>query len=146
MSATRNPYYQLPGGTELPGDVRVSDTADANKTAAGGWAASPAAVAAAESIARPDYTNRTMLGTKGTFTIDTPGFIQLSCSSLSTEASIFHRIKINGVVVEQGFTVSRNYNYYTSPLFPVSPGDTIVTIGDPDTLSFSTYFFNLRKS
>lgn len=44
MSATRNPYYQLPGGTELPGDVRVSDTADPTKTAAGGWAASPAAV------------------------------------------------------------------------------------------------------
>ena len=45
MSATRNPYYQLPGGAELPGDVRVSDTADATKTAADGWAASPSAVA-----------------------------------------------------------------------------------------------------
>ena len=44
MSATRNPYYQLPGGADLPGDVRVSDTADATKTAAEGWAASPAAV------------------------------------------------------------------------------------------------------
>lgn len=50
MSATRNPYYQLPGGTELPGDVRVSDTADPTKTAAGGWAASPAAVAAAMEV------------------------------------------------------------------------------------------------
>lgn len=45
MSATRNPFYQLPGGADLPGDVRVSDTADESKTAAGGWAASPAAVA-----------------------------------------------------------------------------------------------------
>lgn len=45
MSATRNPYYQLPGGADLPGDVRVSDTADPTKTAADGWAASPAAVA-----------------------------------------------------------------------------------------------------
>ncbi len=44
MSATRNPYYWLPGGADLPGDVRVSDTADASKTAAGGWAASPASV------------------------------------------------------------------------------------------------------
>ena len=44
MSTTRNPFYQLPGGAELPGDVRVSDTADASKTAAGGWAASPACV------------------------------------------------------------------------------------------------------
>lgn len=47
MSATRNPYYQLPGGAEMPGDVRVSDTADPTKTAADGWAASPAAVAGA---------------------------------------------------------------------------------------------------
>lgn len=45
MSVTRNPYYQLPGGADLPGDVRVSDTADATKTAADGWAASPVAVA-----------------------------------------------------------------------------------------------------
>lgn len=50
MSATRNPYYQLPGGADLPGDVRVSDTADASKTAAGGWAASPAAVASVVTI------------------------------------------------------------------------------------------------
>lgn len=45
MNATRNPFYQLPGGSDLPGDVRVSDTPDASKTAADGWAASPAAVA-----------------------------------------------------------------------------------------------------
>lgn len=45
MSAPRNPFYQLPGGADLPGDVRVSDTPDATKTAADGWAASPAAVA-----------------------------------------------------------------------------------------------------
>lgn len=50
MSATRNPFYQLPGGADLPGDVRVSDTADDTKTAAGGWAASPAAVAAATEV------------------------------------------------------------------------------------------------
>ena len=49
-SATRNPYYQLPGGADLPGDVRVSDTPDASKTAAGGWAASPAAVASIENL------------------------------------------------------------------------------------------------
>ena len=55
MSATRNPYYQLPGGAELPGDVRVSDTADPTKTAAGGWAASPAAVAEPQTYHK--YTN-----------------------------------------------------------------------------------------
>ena len=146
MSATRNPYYQLPGGADLSGDVRVSDTADASKTAAGGWAASPAAVANAESLARPDYTNQTVLGTKGTFTIDAPGFVQFDVSSMSVSTSIFHRIKINGIVIDQGYTMSRNYNYYLSPLFPVSPGDTIETIVDPENLSNNTYFYNLRKS
>lgn len=57
MSATRNPYYQLPGGADLPGDVRVSDTADASKTAADGWAASPAAVAKTQSYNK--YTDHT---------------------------------------------------------------------------------------
>ena len=51
MNATRNPFYQLPGGADLPGDVRVSDTADATKTAADGWAASPAAVASVKNLA-----------------------------------------------------------------------------------------------
>lgn len=55
MSATRNPFYQLPGGADLPGDVRVSDTADASKTAADGWAASPAAVAETQTYHK--YTN-----------------------------------------------------------------------------------------
>lgn len=97
------------------------------------------------SIAIPEYTSLTKLGTTGTFTIDTPGFVQFCCSSLSSEASIFHRIKINGVVVDQGYTVSRNYNYYSSPLFPVSPGDNVETIGDAEKLNYRTYFYNLRK-
>lgn len=50
MSATRNPFYQLPGNADIPGDVRVSDTADASKTAADGWAASPAAVASLSAV------------------------------------------------------------------------------------------------
>lgn len=55
MSATRNPFYQLPGNADIPGDVRVSDTPDESKTAAAGWAASPAAVA--ETQAYHKYTN-----------------------------------------------------------------------------------------
>lgn len=39
----------------MPGDVRVSDTPDASKTAAGSWAASPAAVAETQTYHR--YTN-----------------------------------------------------------------------------------------
>ena len=45
MSATRNPFYQLPGNADIPGDVRVTDTPDSTKLANQGWAASPAAVA-----------------------------------------------------------------------------------------------------
>ena len=99
-----------------------------------------------QSITIPDYTNHTKLGTKGTFTIGAPGFVQFCCSSGSTSTSIFHRIKINGVVVDQGYTVSRDYNYYWSAFFPVSPGDTLETIGDPENLGYDTFFFNLRKS
>lgn len=45
MSATRNPYYKLPGNADIPGDVRVTDMPDFTKLANQGWAASPAAVA-----------------------------------------------------------------------------------------------------
>ena len=65
MSATRNPFYQLPGGADLPGDVRVSDTPDATKTAAGGWAASPAAVAnAVPEMEYGTWENPTAISTK----------------------------------------------------------------------------------
>lgn len=57
MSATRNPFYQLPGNADIPGDVRVSDTADSTKTAADGWAASPAAVAKTQtSYSYPNFS------------------------------------------------------------------------------------------
>lgn len=58
MSATHNPFYQLPGGSDLPGDVRVSDTPDDSKTAADGWAASPAAVAKTQSYHK--YTDHSV--------------------------------------------------------------------------------------
>ena len=145
MSATRNPYYQLPGGADLPGDVRVTDTADATKTAAGGWAASPAAVATAVSIARPDYTSRTSLGGVGTFAIKASGFIQFRVAVGSVTAQLFHRIKINNCVVDEGYTETRNYNYYMSSLFPVVSGDNVETIGGEDKASYETFFYNLRN-
>lgn len=129
-----------------PPVVHLTDTADDSKTAADGWAASPAAVAEAESLARPDYTSHTALGTKGTFTITKPGFIQFGVTTGSIEASIFHRIKINGVTIDQGHTISRNYTYYWSSLFPVSPNDIVETIAEPEKLTSSTFFYNLRKS
>lgn len=129
-----------------PPVVHLTDTADDSKTAADGWAASPAAVAEAESLARPDYTSHTVLGTKGTFTITNPGFIQFGVTTGKLETSIFHRIKINNVTIDQGHTITRNYTYYWSPLFPVSPNDTVETISEPENLSNSTYFYNLLKS
>lgn len=41
MSATKNPYYRIPGGSTLPGDVKLTDTADASLTADKGVAATP---------------------------------------------------------------------------------------------------------
>lgn len=41
MNATRNPYYRIPGGATLPGDVKLTDTADASLTADKGVAATP---------------------------------------------------------------------------------------------------------
>lgn len=41
MSATKNPYYRIPGGAALPGDVKLTDTADASLTADKGVAATP---------------------------------------------------------------------------------------------------------
>ena len=68
MSATRNPFYQLPGGADIPGDVRVSDTADASKTAADGWAASPAAVANVKNLAERKILIKGTGSNKATFT------------------------------------------------------------------------------
>lgn len=145
MSATRNPFYQLPGGADLPGDVRVSDTADASKTAAGGWAASPAAVANAELTSKPNYNVKTKLGGTGTYTINQNGFVQFHASCGSVTAQIFHRIKINGLVVDEGYTENRNYNYYMSALFPVDVGDVVETIGGTGNVNYDTYFLSSRN-
>ena len=99
-----------------------------------------------DALVTPDYTNKAVLGTIGTFTIEALGFVQLTVSTGGTETSIFHRININGNTVDQGHTGPRNYTYYTSPLFPVSPGDTLETIVEPENLTNRTYLFNLRNS
>ena len=41
MSAVKNPLCQMPGGATLPGDVKLTDTADASLTADKGVAATP---------------------------------------------------------------------------------------------------------
>lgn len=77
----------------------------------------------------PDYAHFDTLGTPttgyATYNISKDGFFQLRGATLTTSASIFYRIRINNVIIEEGFTVNMRYGYYTSPLFPVLKGDVI---------------------
>lgn len=77
----------------------------------------------------PDYAHYDTLGTPttgyATYNISKDGFFQLRGATLTTSASIFYRIRINNVIIEEGFTVNMRYGYYTSPLFPVLKGDVI---------------------
>ena len=77
----------------------------------------------------PDYAHYDTLGTPttgyATYNISKDGFFQLRGATLTTSASIFYRIRINNVTIEEGFTVNMRYGYYTSPLFPVLKGDVI---------------------
>lgn len=77
----------------------------------------------------PDYAHFDTLGTPttgyATYNISKDGFFQLRGATLTTSASIFYRIRINNVIIEEGFTVNMRYGYYTSPLFPVLKGDVV---------------------
>lgn len=155
MSATRNPYYQLPGGADLPGDVRVSDIADASKTAADGWAASPAAVASAAAtlsslVCRFDIgDNSVHFKFTPTFGIRT-SFVLISitqssgicCNSLvvhnndGTSAStelVSNGISVKKIVTSMSgniidVTISYTYNSIWGHLFVIS-SDNITNIG-----------------
>lgn len=77
----------------------------------------------------PDYahfdTLRTPTTGGATYNISKDGFFQLHGATLTTSASIFYRIRINNVVIEEGYTVNMRYGYYTSPLFPVLKNDIV---------------------
>ena len=77
----------------------------------------------------PDYAHFDTLGTPttgyATYNISKDGFFQLRGATLTTSASIFYRIRINNVIIEEGFTVNMRYGYYTSNLFPVLKGDVV---------------------
>lgn len=92
----------------------------------------------------PDYSSVKSLGTVGTFTAESNGFIQLFCNTGGNTASIFHRIFVNGCPVDQGYTLSKSYNYYTSPLIPVMKGDTFQTVGNTEGVTYETRFFAER--
>lgn len=155
MSATRNPYYQLPGGTELPGDVRVSDTADASKTAAGGWAASPAAVASAAAtlsslVCRFDTGDNSVhfkftptFGRRSSFVlISIMQGSGICCDSLVVRncdgTSVYTELASNGISAKEivtsmsgniiDVTISYAYNSVWGHLF-VFPSDNVTNIG-----------------
>ena len=76
----------------------------------------------------PNYVSYDVLGTpttNATYNINKDGFFQLIGSTNSASSSIFYRIKINRVTIEEGYTINGQYVYYTSPLLPVLKGDVI---------------------
>ena len=94
----------------------------------------------------PAYSNVDVLGSVGKFTISRNGFFQLRArTDGATEASIFHRITVNGWTVDEGYTVSRNYNYYSSPLIPVMAGDIVNVTGGTDGVTYNAYLYKIRK-
>lgn len=94
----------------------------------------------------PAYANVDVLGSAGTFTINNNGFFQLRASTDgATEASIFHRITVNGWTVDEGYTASRNYTYYSSPLIPVMAGDVVNVTGGTAKVTYKAYLYKIRK-
>ena len=93
----------------------------------------------------PAYSDVDVLGSVGKFTISRNGFFQLRArTDGATEASIFHRITINGWTVDEGYTVSRNYNYYSSLLIPVMAGDVVNVTGGTAGVTYNAYLYKIR--
>ena len=94
----------------------------------------------------PAYSDVDVLGSVGKFTISRNGFFQLRArTDGATEASIFHRITVNGWTVDEGYTVSRNYNYYSSLLIPVMAGDVVNVTGGTVGVTYNAYLYKARK-
>lgn len=94
----------------------------------------------------PDYTALDYLGSVGKFTISRNGYFQLRASTNGeTDTSIFHRITVNGWTVDEGYTASRNYTYYSSPLIPVMAGDVVNVEGVTDDVTYKAYLYSIRK-
>lgn len=94
----------------------------------------------------PNYSSIDVLGSVGTFTISRNGFFQLKASTNeATQAAIFHRIIVNGWTVDEGYTASRNYTYYTSPLIPVMAGDVVNVKGGTANVTYKAYLYKIRE-
>lgn len=94
----------------------------------------------------PNYSSIDVLGSVGTFTISRNGFFQIRAFTNGTaEASIFHRITVNGWTVDEGYTASRNYTYYSSPLIPVMAGDVVNVTGGTANVTYKAYLYKIRE-
>ena len=94
----------------------------------------------------PAYSNVDVLGSVGKFTISRNGYFQLRASTNGAAiASIFHRITVNGWIVDEGYTASRNYTYYSSPLIPVMAGDVVNVTGGTADVTYNAYLYKIRK-
>lgn len=94
----------------------------------------------------PNYSGVDVLGSVGKFTISHNGFFQLRArTNGAKEASIFHRTTVNGWTIDEGYTVSRNYNYYSSPLIPVMAGDVVDVMGGTADVTYNAYLYKIRE-
>lgn len=133
MNATNNPYAVPPPDKTLtqkgvPADAKATGDALGKRTH------------------YPDYSGIDVLGSVGKFTISRNGYFQLRAfTNGATVASIFHRITVNGWTVNEGYTVSRNYNYYSSPLIPVMAGDVVNVTGGTADVTYNAYLYKIRE-
>lgn len=94
----------------------------------------------------PAYSDIDVLGSVGRLAISRNGYFQLRASTNgATEASIFHRITVNGWTVDEGYTASRNYTYYSSPLIPVMAGDVVNVTGGTAGVTYNAYLYKIRE-
>ena len=100
----------------------------------------------------PDYSNMTSLKdmldsnnhTDESITIEENCFVFFKAINGSTATSIFGRIKINNNTVSEGHTLTRNYTYYCTQLYPVKKGD-VVKVSCSGQTGASLFKFGLRK-
>ena len=97
----------------------------------------------------PNYASYDVLGTpttNATYNINKDGFFQLHGATLAQSSTIFHRIRINNSIVDEGYTSDLRYGYFTSPLFPVLKGDVVAVEVDTSIsgVNYESRLFNVR--
>lgn len=96
----------------------------------------------------PDYENRyAILNGSGTYSITKYGFVQLDCQNNATTVNkALCRLLINGIQIDQtsgSAGTDTKWLYYTSALYPVSPGDSVQTTSASWSNVNIVYFYPL---